>query len=45
MVGVAVRYQHGVEMFDALTQGLLAKVGRGIYQNRLPVVLDQNRDA
>ncbi len=42
---MAVRYQHSVEVFDALTKSLLAKVGRRVYQNRLPAVLYKHRDA
>src|SRR5438132_759428 len=45
VIGVAVCDQDRVEMLQAMTQSLLAKVGGSIDDDCLAAVLDQNRDA
>lgn len=45
MIDVAMRYQHGIEPPDICSQGLLAKVRRGVNKDRNALVFDQNRDA
>src|SRR5437870_1742915 len=40
VIGMTVRYQHGVEMLQPITQRLLAKVSRGIDDHSLPGMFD-----
>ena len=45
MVGVAMRDQDGVKTLQSISQGLLAKVGRSVNQNRLAGMFDENGDS
>src|SRR5205085_7462505 len=45
VVGVAVRYENGVEALDVLTEGLLSKIGRRVDEHHLAFVLDEHGDA
>jgi hypothetical protein len=40
VVGVTMSHQHCVEMFQAMTQSLLAKIGRSVNDNDLARVFD-----
>jgi len=42
VIGVAMRDQHSVEMFQPLAQSLLAKIGRGVNDNGFGGVFDQD---
>jgi len=42
VISVAMCHQHGVEVFQAMTQGLLAKISRGVNNYGLAGVFDQN---
>ena len=44
MIYVAMRYQNRIEMADLRTQGLLAKIYRGIDKDLFIAMLDQNRN-
>src|SRR6185369_8051631 len=45
VIGVTVRDQHGIEMFQTSSQRLLPKVGGSVDDDSLPGVLDQDRNA
>ena len=45
VIGVTVSHQHSVEMLQPLSQGLLAKVSRGINDDGLAGVFDEDRYA
>jgi hypothetical protein len=40
VIGMTMRYQHRVQMFEAGSEGLLPEVTRSVDNNRLPGVFD-----
>jgi hypothetical protein len=44
MIDVTMRYQDRIDLANVCPQSLLPKVDRSIYKDRLPRVLDEDRN-
>src|SRR5437868_1202906 len=45
MIGMGMREEYGIELFQADAQGLLAKIGRCIDEQMAAIIFDEHRGA